>query len=117
MMECSCFYISVGCETASEGASTETEKTTVLPIEMEMMRARIAMKWPAAECRLRGDRMKLIKAAGNSAVVQMSRKEVNALKIGVEIMLVDKRNNLQSRSLLLKLQKSLADIRDQILHG
>ncbi len=61
--------------------------------------------------------MKLIKTSGNSAVVQMNRKEVNALKIGVEIMLVDKRSNLQSRNLLLKLQKSLADIRDQILHG
>jgi hypothetical protein len=60
--------------------------------------------------------MNTVKINDSSAVIEMNRKELTTLILGLEIMLVDKRSTLQKRRFLLKLQKTLTNVKNQIIH-
>lgn len=59
--------------------------------------------------------MNTVKVTESRAVLEMNRKELTAIILGLEIMLVDKRSALQNRRFLQKLQKNLAIVKNQVI--
>jgi hypothetical protein len=59
--------------------------------------------------------MNTVKVTESSAVLEMNRKELTAIILSLETMLVDRRSSLQKRRFLQKLQKNLAIVKNQVI--